>query len=370
MADLRDGRGYRQVSRTVRGTRTKADGELARLRLIHSGDAPCPTLGQLWRGLYRPELVSRMEKGDFAPRSLEQYDSKWKRHIAPLWENAPVTGIRGADVQEAISGMTQQTAAKVLTICKKCVGIGIRYDMVASGNVFDRDYLMPSLVNRRDASTYSLRQIDLVERALRGKRAWAAFILIACGGCRPGEAKAVRAGGCTGATDPDTGMRMCLVDISDEVDADGRPAGRLKNGQSYRTAIVPEPWSVPLLDHAERQLERGLAYMSDRGDGRALSTQIMRAESERAASEANVPYIAARNLRPTWRTWTETDARIDTKMLEKLMGHAGDKDTTGRHYYRPLLQSVIREIAYRMSDGRFRSTYGFLWDEITVSAGR
>ena len=63
-ADLHDGRGYRRVSETVRGTRKDADDVLARRRVEHSSDAPAPTVRQAYEMWWLPDFEDRLGKGE------------------------------------------------------------------------------------------------------------------------------------------------------------------------------------------------------------------------------------------------------------------------------------------------------------------
>lgn len=75
--------GYRRRSKTVRGTRRDVGDALAALRLDHSADAPCPTVGQCWDRWYAPALDAALAEGSKAPNTVRGYRNAYDVHIAP-----------------------------------------------------------------------------------------------------------------------------------------------------------------------------------------------------------------------------------------------------------------------------------------------
>lgn len=55
---------YQRCSDTVRGTRRQAYDRLAELRVEHTQDAPCPTVGECYSRWWLPERQKAVEDGD------------------------------------------------------------------------------------------------------------------------------------------------------------------------------------------------------------------------------------------------------------------------------------------------------------------
>ncbi|MEG1513059.1 MAG: hypothetical protein RR362_05005, partial [Raoultibacter sp.] len=82
------------------------------------------------------------------------------------------------------------------------------------------------------------------------------------------------------------------------------------------TGIVPDPYATRLLEIAERQVQEGVEWLADRGDGLPLSRSALYYAWKRDAGEDIIPFA---NLRNSWRTFAQYDWCIDYDTLEVLM---------------------------------------------------
>ena len=87
--------GYKRRSKTIRNaTRLDAERVRSELMLEHSEDAPCPTVAQTWERWVLPDMEQRVATGDLAPKSLEQYNSAWRKHVEPVWGSVSCDAVR------------------------------------------------------------------------------------------------------------------------------------------------------------------------------------------------------------------------------------------------------------------------------------
>ena len=338
-ADTHDGTGYRQHSETVRGTRRQANDLLARRRLELSDSAPVPTVGEAWRTWALPEFERRLGDGALAQRTFDGYLRVWEKRIAPFAGARRPSDIRPLEVQEWIGSMCRSQALTALTVLKRIMH-WYRFYEVDVRDPFSKSYTLPSQ-ERRSRDTYAFEQAAAVARELEGTRTWAAFVLCAFAGCRPGEAKGAAIADCSRIEV--SGETVCAVGIHAEADENGRVEERVKTAESARVAYLPSPYAERMLAHAESALTRGERYLSDRRDGRAIDHNIVRRDMKAACAAAGVERLGLNSLRPAWRTQCQTRLGVERDLLEVAMGHVLP-GVTGKHYFRPSEESIAGAI--------------------------
>ena len=334
-ADLHDGRGYVRHSMTIVGSRRDGDEALARLRVEHSQDRPTPTLRQAYEAWYLPELRERVETGDLSKHSMDMYESAWRRHVAPVWGEMPVTDIRPLGIQQWLMGMTTDGASRSLALLRGILAKCALYEAVPS-NVAREGYRLPRRsVRTHDKSVYTLSELLAALDAVRGTPAYLPAIMCGIASCRVGEAlgpmrSEVRAV-------ESHGMTLAVVDLVRQVDRHGHVLGRLKNRQSERPVVVPEPWSLDLLDV-------GTEWLCDDGCGDPVTQRVTGSCWESALSSSGIRPIPLRNLRSTWRTYMRWELGVAEDMLEAMMGHAG-RNVGEVHYDRPRAEVFAATVA-------------------------
>ena len=323
-ADLHDGRGYRRVSETIRGSRRDGDLVLAQRRVEHDSDAPTPTLAQAYGAWWLPDARDRVEKGELAAGSLTMYESVWRAHIRPAFGDSQVTDIRPLAIQDWLLGMPKSAATKSLGILSQVLDLCVRYEAMASNPARAR-YRMPQSASR----THSKRVLTLAEAvgvadATRGTLAYLPTVLSLFGSCRVGEALGPRVD--LGEVRPceSHGMTLAVVDIRRQVGRCGEVADVLKTSQSARAIVIPEPWSADVLAAAG-------PWLCDRGDGAPVTQVTLNARFSECLERAGIEPIPFRNLRNSWRTFMRWELGVPEDMCEKMMGHAGR--SVGEAYY-------------------------------------
>lgn len=369
-ADKRDGRGYRRCSETIAGTRKDGDRRLAELRLAHDGDAPCPTLGQAYRAWWLPDARARLavweregrparKRGELLkPATMERYESAWRAHVGPRWGTVPVSDISYGDVQDWLDGKGEGAAVASMALMRQVLRFCQMRGAVAH-NVCDERYRMPCAKADRDHGNYSLSElVDRLWPATVGTGIEAAFILSAFASARPGESLGPLAEEVERVER--RGMVLAVVPLVRQAGRYGGASrdGDMKNRQSERVAVVPEPFSTRLLAIAGEMRSRGLPYLSDDGTGSPMGTARTRAIMKGAMESAGLPAREFRSLRRSWRTWSATSG-IPAELLEKMMGHVGF-GVTGRHYLDPGTDQLVDTVARAFTENRIVPNWDYL----------
>lgn len=335
-----DERGYRRHSVTVRGTRADAEKKRAELMLDHSGDAPCPTIGQVWTKWYLPTMERRVEEGDLAESTLKQMRSCWSLHINPRWSDVACNEVKPLQVQQWLDDMDYGPARISLAALKPMLDYPVRYGQIQS-NPFREKYIMPSkrTVSRRDDGIWTLDELGKAWSAIYGKWFEAAFLFAGFGGMRVGEALGVMGSDVTSLDMDD--QTLAVVRVERQIPNRGNtPTTRLKTPHSHRFVVIPGRTGKRILDLAAENS----GYLSGDGLG-GPNTQSRLNISWNDAGMAH-PF---RNLRNSWQTWMRWEMKVPPHYIEPMMGHKVD-GVTGAYYDRPQVQmfaNVVAE-AYRL----------------------
>lgn len=356
-ADLHDGRGYVRHSKTIPGTAQDGWLELDRLHLAHADDRPCPTLRLAYETWYLPELEDGVRSGDVARSTLTNHASRWRRHVEPAFGDLPVSAITPLAIQEWLLDRSKPLAKESLLVLRNVLERCVLYD-VLDENVADRRYRLPSGPgSTRSAEVYTLSQTVEALAALRGTVAYVPAILCGLASCRVGESLGPQSGDVS-AVDA-RGMTLAVVEVRRQVDRNGRASDRLKTRRSYRPVVVPEPWSLDVLDAASS----GEAWLTDDGLGRPVSQQTLNRVWREALEGAGLSPIPVQNLRNSWRTFMRWELGLPEDLLEAMMGHGG-RNVGETHYDRPREDVFARAVAdawvrYRAGES---ASIGTSWD--------
>lgn len=332
--------GYRRKSETVRGTRMDAERRRSELMLLHSEDAPCPTVAQAWERWVLPTYERRLADGDMSQATVYRYRKVYEGSVAPTWAGVPLDGVRPLAVQQWISGMPLTTAKIAVVVLSAIMDAAVRYEVVAH-NPMREKYLMPSpsTVKRRDDGVWSLDELGELWQRVRGAWFEPAFLLAAFGSCRVGEALGVT------AADVELrdvgGVPLALVRIDRQVPPTGAPVDRLKTPQSRRTVVLAGRAALRLRDLATSMPPHW--FLTNDGAGKWSGQS--RLNDSWVALGTGRPF---KNLRNSWQTWMRWEAHVEPHFIERMMGHRGD-GVTGRHYDKPtaeLFAQVVSD-AYR-----------------------
>lgn len=326
--------GYKRRSKTVRGTRKEAGDMLAALRVEHSQDAPRPTVGQCWERWYLPTMEQRVAEGDASARTLMQYRSAWNAHVSPRWADTPVDQVRPLAVQQWISTLGASAARMSVQVMRLVLDYAVRYEMIAA-NPMNAKYVMPSksTVTTRDDDVWTFAQLGEIWRAVHGQWFEASFLLMAFGGCRVGEAVAVRAG------DVSEMDGCAVVAIERQATQDGMVSERLKNRWSRRSVVVPGRAGKRLLELADVAED----WLTPDGIGGCAPRWRVAGAWEQLRGEVE-PWHPIKNLRNSWQTNMRWSLRLPPWILEPLMGHVGE-GVTGRHYDKPNVEQFVSVVA-------------------------
>lgn len=325
-ADTGDGRGYRRHSETFRGTERAVKRRLAELRTLY--DLGCnrprvPTFDELWERDVWPQIQRTC-----APNTARGYGYMW-RHVHERWGPVRLDAYNGADVQDWLSGLTRRTGAECLGLMRRVSNRALLLGVVP------RDPLAADIALGECRSEPERTELELgpyLEAAAdAGPMLLAGVLLMAAGGCRPGEALGVRAD----SVRWDEVAARATFEVADEALSDSPAlAGRLKNEQSARAASVPGEAGRFVADVAAKALEDGLVFVVDSGAGAPVCVATFRRRWHRACEAAGLEPVTLRSLRRSFATLT-LDAGADVGDVNLSMGHTRGSKTLFTHYDRP-----------------------------------
>ena len=239
--------GRKRRSRTFCGTYKEACFELSRLQVEHSDDRPVPTIGDACRMWYLPWLERRIAERKTKARTGEIYTKCWERIIEPRWGSTPMDSVVPSDVQKWLLGLTAGNAEIALVVLRKIADFAVQYDVIDS-NKFRLPYEIPAEKARgKRTGTYTLREATDLFEALRDHLTEASYILACFGSARTGESLGVRPAEVSLVESH--GIKLAIAPISRRMDETGDlplPDGDLKNPQSERTLVIPEPYGTRL----------------------------------------------------------------------------------------------------------------------------
>lgn len=340
--------GRKRRSRTFRGTYREADLELSRLQVEHadSGDRPVPTVGKAYEMWLAPWVDRSVEGGKMKEGTRQMYLRSWSRSIAPRWEGVPLDSIQPADVQEWLLGLPFGSARHAVVVFRKLLDFAVMYEVV-DGNKLRIPYEMPAKARERSHDVYSLAEAEEVLGRIAGSPVEAPYILACFGSARTGESLGVRASEVGRAESH--GIVCAVVPIVRRMAGDGDlplPDGDLKNRQSERTLVIPEPYGTRLLEIAGERIDSGVEWLADRGDGLPMNRGALRRFWRQVPG--SIPFS---NLRNSWRTLAQYEWGVDGDTLELLMGHV-IQTVTGRHYLRPSVDDLVEAVASAVAASR------------------
>lgn len=348
--------GYRRCSETVRGTRKDAGNRLAELRVLHTHDAPCPTLEECWTRWYLPDRERMVEQGDLSPQSLIQYRSTWRKHVCERWAKTPVDRIRPIDVQQWLLGLKRVAATASMHLMRQILNYATRYDVLAT-NPLSIPYLLPSrsTTAQRENDVWTPNELGDVWRACWGSWIEPAVLLAGFGSCRVGEALGVRADDVRILTVKD--VPIATVCIERQIDGGAKVANRTKNRWSRRTVFLAGRPAQRLWQLACGK--KATAFLSAPPHAEHATQKELRLEFARLLQEGHVALHLFKNLRKTWQTNMRWVVRLPPWAIEPMMGHAG-AGVTGRHYDKPSDQLFAELLAEAWSEHPFADEYDWL----------
>ncbi len=342
--------GYKRRSKTVRGTRLEAERARSELMLAHSEDAPCPTVGEVWRSYVLPDLERMVEDGDLAPLTKRAHETAWRLHVAPRWADVQCDAVRPLHVQQWISGLGYSQAQTSCSTLSRVMDYAVRYELT-DHNPMREHYLMPSksTVAKADKGVWSLSELGPLWASVRGTWWEPAFILAAFGGCRLGESMAPL------ARDVERrevdGVTLAVVRISGQVAASGTEVVPPKTVSSVRPVVI-----------AGRPAERLCAIAESlppmcplTNDGMGAHQRQSRLKQEWRERRMAHPF---RNLRNSWQTWMRWELKVEPHFIEAMMGHKLP-GVTGTHYDRPTADMFADVVAHAF----LAHPFGDDWDD-------
>lgn len=331
---LRFPRDGRRATEVVHGTKRDAEHRLAELHVDAGTERQSTmTVGEAYERWWLPDARKRLDGGKLSKRSIIDYESQWRKNIAPRWDAVPAASVKALDVQDWLDGLPRGSAHTAKIVLSQVLAFCQRYDVIQS-NPAALKMTMPSAgVRTRDLYTWPLDELRQVWAAVRGTEVEAAVLCMAFGGARVGESLGP------------------LVDDVFQLDVDGSAVGivrvvrqvlnhtgevsdALKRDWCPRPLILPGPMGSRIVRLAEEARDRGDTYLTDDGIGFPCSQASLSFRFEKALRDAGLDLHPPGRLRSSWETYTRWTLHVPKEQSEKLMGHLGE-GVTAKHYDKP-----------------------------------
>lgn len=361
-----DSRGYMRHCKTVHGTRAEVEEERAKLLLLHSRDAPCPTVNDIYERYYAPAQAEALSNGDLVEKTVIQNRSNYNRHIKPEWGDMPLDQVKPLGVQQWLNRMGYTPAKVTMPVFRRIMTYGVRYGHIAT-NPLNESYDMPSksTVNKRDDGIWDANTLPDVWRVFWDSWLEASVLLQGFGSCRFGESLAVKG---TDVIDLSThGIVVAGAVIDSQVDNRRNDVTRTKTADSVRVAVLAGYPAIRLLKLADTA---GDVYITNDGFGKVVSQTKVRRTFEAMLKDSDVDYHLMKNLRKSWQTIARWKLRMEPRYTEPMMGHKVP-GVTGTHYDRPSAEMFAEVLADHYAnlpfadglDWQLSTGYDWTWDK-------
>lgn len=325
--------GRKRKTETFYGTYSQADKHLNEIRL-GSQNSRVPTVGELWEAYEHPGLLEGVERGCYSLRTLKNYESKWKAHVAPRWASCPCTEVRVADVQEWLLTKSKSCGKIARAVLKITLDHAVMLEYIQS-NPAAKDFRYGEDTAKQRA-IYTPEQLQQTWEAVRGTVAEVPFMLSAFAGLRVGEA-------CGVALDcVEYREGHAAITVVSQATEQGEDAAPLKTQGSVRRVPLLDPYATRLRELTEA-LPEWAAYTNDDGTGRPVRRWAVSDAWEQAIKASDLPYLPMQTLRPAYETHLHWQRGLEIEKVSRIMGHARPF-TTLQHYDRPTGDDLINAV--------------------------
>lgn len=291
------------------------------------------TVGEIWERDVLPKYRRRVDAGDMTERGLSNLLTAWRR-CSVRWSDVQVSDVCAADLESwlAAERVPLSASRRILTVMR-AITSRARALKLSDSDPLAGSVELPNGVTRVDSGRTVDDHSAYIAAAAGDRILLAGVILMLCGGCRVGEALAVRAD----SVEWD-GTRATFA-VVDEALTNGGLAGRLKNANSARAASVAGKWGLELAGLAREALDGRKTYLCEDADGKPVGVAGFRRAWYKALDAAGLPRETLRSLRPSFAT-AMLDAGASSRAVNISMGHTPTSPVLATNYDRPSRDSA------------------------------
>lgn len=276
-----------------------ADDWLAAQRLAPAEQAAKTTLADLWAA-WLPG------KDGLKPKTLKDYESAWRVHIAPELGGRAVSTLRALELRDWFGRIESKNARRIaLVVLRGLLDLAVEDGMLPANPVAS---LSGGQTVKREIETLSDAQVDALATGLAQQDCETEFwVLLSCG-LRFGEMAALRPRDVIRDGDA---YRLRVQRTVQKI------KGELVYGspKSGKARDVPCPTWI-----AERLAGQGELCLPS-PDGGPWTTDTWRTRWEKARKAAGLPELHTHDLRHTYAA-RQIEGGADLKALQYVMGHA------------------------------------------------
>jgi integrase len=272
------------------------------------------------------------------PSGYRSYESPWRCYVAPKWAAVPIAAIRYSDVQAWASELATRRSATVVqrahTILSRILDDCVRDRMLAANPA-----LKVKLPKRPPARNVYLTAAQLDLLATEAGKYRGLVLLLGVGGCRWGEAAALRPS--------DIDWLRCRVNLTrNAVMVGGKViTGPLKGGRN-RTLAVPRFVTDALAQTAagkgRDELLWSTAFDTPLGPPANNTSWLAYAVARCRKADPTFPRITAHALRHTAASLAISSG-ANPKVVQRMLGHASAAMTLDT--YADLFDSDLDSVA-------------------------
>ena len=273
------------------------------------------TVERFYIDIYHPHLIQR----GLAPRTIEGYESQWKR-AKPIFGDCDMSTLRARDIEARIQALpTAGQQQAVYKIMRQLFSYAYRLEYV-DANPMTRKIERSKRFDYYRRPTYSPSEARAVLEQATDYIYYRAVVLCLCGGLRRSEALGLL------WTDVERVGDGVIVHVSKTWQ---RKRGTLgaeaptKTARSARDVIIPAPY-CDALDPAEREPMHGVVAEPRPNPDRVTRTWKAYCETH------GIRYVSLQGMRATYSTIL-AGAGVSDAVVSDTMGHSV-LSTRYRHY--------------------------------------
>ena len=309
----KDGKRTRR-SKVVRGTRSEAEAELARMKLDEGKGADCDlTLAEYWKTFYEPTL-SRLSE-----HTQSGYRYAWKGLVAPLFGDRRMSSLRARDIEHGLLSIerpgSQRNAYKLM---RQMFNEAYRDELIDE-NPFQRRIRLKRM-EAYEPEILLLQDVPEWLRAIRNSKFEPVLICMLFGGLRREEACALF------WQDLAFGLDVCAVRVDKTLtEVRGKLIeGPTKTPQSTRTVF--------LCGYAAQRLIATASYgpLVPDGNGNRMAPDKVSKEYRKMV-EGKAKYVPMKNLRNSYATIMQGLGASDS-LISRSLGHT-NLQVDYNHYF-------------------------------------
>ena len=302
-------------SKTVRGPRSKAEAELAKLVLENGGDVEVEmTVSEYWDTFYRPSI------SQLAPSTVSGYEHQYDKYVKPLFGDMDLNSLKARGIESKLATIEKPGAQRgAYKLLRQIVNEAYRDEIVKDNPFFRRIKL--KRMESYEPDVLLVEEVPKWLSAIKGSPWEPVLITMLFGGLRREEACALF------WSDFEFGVDVCSVRVDKTLTEVGGKLhqGPTKTPESRRTVYFSGIAAQRLLELS------GIGPLVPDANGNRMAPAKISREYKKMMDGKDAKYVPMRNLRNSYATIMQGLGTSDS-LISKSLGHTNLK-VDYDHYY-------------------------------------